>query len=213
MTKTEVKIPDWTGKETTILDNHIIFVEIETDLDPENPCENWDGFGMIRSLSNRHINSIDYDEAKQILEDDPDAVALSYFEHGLSSWMVAGLPAPAGVEFQWDGVRFAGIWIPDDCVRESYQGQDGLSRRDWMVKQAESACETYTQWCNGDVYGYNVEAYELRKDDDGEPYDVDSDCRRETPVFEDSCWGFYGIDSVKEEVAEAVECALNKIRE
>lgn len=210
MTATEVKIPEYARctPEATIVGDHIVFVTIDYDISPENPCKAWDGFGEIRSLSNRHINRIDRDEAKELLESDEDVVALSYFEHGNSLWMVMNSPTPAGVEFRWDGVRFAGVWIPDKCVRESYTGQDGLPRRDWMVEQAKSACETYTQWVNGEVYGYNVEIYKLRKDDDGEPYDLESDYRRENTIFEDSCWGFYGWEHVEQEVKDVIASAV-----
>lgn len=42
------------------------------------------------------------------------AFFVSYFEHGQCVWMRVGGNVPAGVEFQWDGVRYAGmlIWEP-----------------------------------------------------------------------------------------------------
>jgi hypothetical protein len=200
----EIEIPAYDKTETvSVIGKHIVFAKIEPDGDASNPTDD-DGFGTFYSHSTRHINFKHPDETSEILESDPDAVALSYFEHGNSLWMVAELPARPGVEFQWDGVRFAGIWVPDQCIRESYSGQDGLTRREWMVKQAKGACETYTQWCNGDVYGYNVEVFDLKLDDDGEPLDLESDYRRELPVFEDSCWGFYGYDGVTEALTEAL---------
>jgi hypothetical protein len=204
----ELNIPDYTGTASTIIGKHILFVTIQHDQDCSNPIED-DGFGEIRSLSRRHINNIDYDEALELLKTDEDVIPLSYFEHGNSLWMVQNSSAPAGVEFQWDGVRFAGVWIPDDCVRESYMGQDGLSRRDWMVKQAASACETYTQWANGDCYGYSIEAYKLRKED-GDVYEELEDYRYDTAIYEDSCWGFIGSDYMrKDEVIPSVRNALS----
>lgn len=208
-----INIPDEIGKaEYTIIGKHILFVSIEHDQDAANPCEDMDGFGDIRSLSNRHINQIDYEEAKELLETDVDVIPLSYYEHGNSIWMVQELPKPCGVEFQWDGVRFAGIWIPDKYVRESYTGQDGLLRRDWMVKQAACACETYTQWCNGDVYGYNVEAFELRHDEEtGEEYTDWDDYRFKGAISEDSCWGFFGWDYVQGEVMDVIKGTLRQL--
>jgi len=191
--------------------DYILFIRTDYTVGESNPCEDMDGIGTIRSLSTRHVNNIAPDEMNEILDKDADAVILSYFEHGQSLWFVKDSPAPAGVEFQWDGVRVAGIWIPDDCVRESYTGQDGLSRRDWMVKQAAAACETYTQWSNGEVYGYDVELYCKRVEDDY-LYDELTDYRFANPVYADSCGGFYGWDYFEQEVLnsakDAIETAL-----
>lgn len=198
-----INLPDTGIKETayTIIGKHILFVTIEHDPYCENPCTSQDGFGTIRSLSTRHINNISIEEATELLNGDPDVIPLSYFEHGESLWMVKDEPTPAGVEFRWDGRRFAGVWIPDACVRESYTGQDGLSRRDWMIQQAKSACEEYTDWANGRCYWYAVKLYELRTED-GEPYTDVSDYRLVTPLDEDSCGGFIG-DYVKEAMIDA----------
>jgi hypothetical protein len=196
-------LPDYADRETvTIMDGTIYFLAIEDDSDAENPT-NDDGFGQFWSHSTRHINFKHPDETTEILNSDPDAVPLSYYEHGLCCWNVAG--EANYPDAQWDSVQFAGIWVPDDCVRESYMGQDGLTRREWMVKQAESACEVYTQWVNGDCYGYSIAAYKVRLDDDGEPYDLEDDYRRASPTFEDSCWGYYGIESAEGALKDALE--------
>lgn len=105
----------------------IIVGYLVQDSDCANPLEDCDGLGSIRSLNRRHHNHIDRDEAVAILESDKDAVALSYFEHGLCKWGVEGTMS-AMADFNWDGVSLAGVWIPDDCVRESYNKQDEIGR-------------------------------------------------------------------------------------
>lgn len=200
--------------ETThyVIGDHILFIHVDYDQDAANPLEDCDGMGHIRSLSHRHINSIEADEAAEILVRDPDAVALSYFEHGQSLWFVMG-QNPPGVEFQWDGVRYAGIWIPDKSCRESYIGQEGKSRRDWMVEQAASACEIYSAWINGNVYGYIVQLSKARYSADGEDlYDDFYDYRFEQALFEDSCWGFLSWDNLQAEVLDAVRRAVTEIK-
>jgi len=165
-------------------------VRIEYDPDCENPCTEQDGLGFIHSFSHRHVNHIDIGKARIMMESDPDIVPLAYYEHGNCIWMVSEGPHPAGVEFQWDGTRFAGIWVPDDCVRESYQGQDGLSRHDWMVRQAEACCEIYTQWCNGEIYYYIIE------DEDGENVD--------------SLGGLYGLEYAIDEARSAAQSEIER---
>lgn len=213
----EIKLPDTPGKTAhTIIGKHILFVEVAQDDRPENPCtSSFDGVGSIRSLSRRHINNIGTEEAVELLKD-ADVVPLSYFEHGQSLWMVQELPVPAGVEFQWDGVRFAGIWIPDDSLRECV-GPKYLNlapgspeRRAHMVEYAKQACTTYTQWVNGEVYGYVVEVYALRTEG-GDPYTAKDDYRKLTPVYEDSCWGHFGWDYAVSEAVTAVRSGLRAI--
>ena len=213
----KIKIPDEPDKTAiTIMGDKIIFVTIEYDADTPNPCTDCDGMGHVRSLSNRHINNIDYDEAKQLLEDDPDVIPLSYFEHGNSVWMVqdSARSHTPGIEFQWDGVRFAGVWIPDDCVRESYTGQDGLTRREWMVKQAESCCETYTQWANGQCFYFRIGAYKLRADEDtGDNYEEEHDYRFRDELAEDSCGGHIGWEWAVQATTEAAESVLEQLND
>jgi hypothetical protein len=174
------------------------------DADLGNPTTEMDGMGSMYSLSRKHTNFKPMDELLEILRADADAIRLSYYEHGNCLWKAQEAAAPMIPEFDWDGVRFAGVWVPDDCVRESYTGQDGLSRHAWMVKQAASCCETYTFWANGECYGYSIKAYKLRRDDDGEAYDRLSDYRRAATVFEDSCWGYYGWEDTEEAIKEAL---------
>ena len=62
-----------------------------------------------------------------------------------------------------------------------------------MRKRARQACDAYTGWCNGDVYGYAIEKV--------------STCpccgeERAEPV--DSCWGFYGLEHCLSEARAAV---------
>jgi hypothetical protein len=206
----EIEVPEYDQIKHTIIGKHILFAAIHPDEDQSNPCEDMDGIGMIRSLSNRHDNNIPIEEARELLETDPDVIPLSYFEHGNSLWMVASLPSPAGVEFQWDGVRFAGIWIPDKDVRESYTGQDGLSRKDWMIEQAKSACEIYTQWSNGEIFYQYVKVYKLRTEQ-GNDYTDLRDYRYQDPVYDDACGGHYGHDYALGELRDNIREALSEI--
>lgn len=105
------------------------------------------------------------------------AFVLSYFEHGNSLWMLADGPIPPAVEFQWDGVRVAGLLIWEHAV-----GDMGAKTRANRMKDAQGFLDTYNAWANGQVYGYMLETA------NGEHID--------------SCWGFYDIDDM---IAENIE--------
>jgi len=98
------------------------------------------------------------------------AHVLSYFEHGGCIWMRKDGPIAAGVEFQWDGVRVAGL-----LVWEHAPGDMGAKTFEDRAKDADCFLRVYTSWANGEGLYYNIE------DEGGNHVD--------------SCGGFYGCDA------------------
>lgn len=183
--------------------NLIIFWEIEPDEDAPNPCKDFDAEGEIISCNPRHI-SHDRNRIEEALEDpDSDAVPLSYFEHGLCRWMVRDASRHSIPDWQWDGTDFAGIWLPDKCLLDEAEGLTGQERRAKMTEWAAQACKIYTQYCNGDVYGYTVKAYAKKADDD-HTYEEPEDYEDEECLHEDSCCGCFGLDYTSEEVQSVI---------
>jgi hypothetical protein len=163
-------------------------ITIYHDTDAPNPLKEWDEMGNILSLNRRHAN-FDPEGVEEAIERHPDAVPLSYFEHGLCLWSVAG-ELPAGCQCPWDSVTFAGVWLPDDRTRESARNYGGFTRRMFMRKRARNACDVYTLWCNGEVYGYEVERLTAC-----------SCCASEQVESVDGCWGFYGLEECQAAIA------------
>jgi hypothetical protein len=146
------------------------------DQDVENPCTSCDGVGMVHSLSHKHINNISYEKAKELLQD-PMCVPLSYFEHGICLWDVqGGARWQSCPDKQWDGVEFAGVWVPDKCCRDEilhryrkWKKEQGIRKTDLKTRQAKyheialvlakQCTEEYTSWANGECYGYSVEKF------------------------------------------------------
>jgi hypothetical protein len=129
------------------------------------------------------------------LSGNPDAVPLSYFEHGLCRWSVAGeLP----VACPFNSVMLAGVWLPDADTLASASRYGGRTRCHFMRKRARQACDAYTQWCNGDIYGYEIARICHCPCCGGE---------KAEPV--ESCWGFYGLDDCRSE-ARAVLAVYDK---
>lgn len=89
------------------------------------------------------------------------AHVLSYFEHGQSWWGRKDESIPAGVEFQWDGVRVAGLLVWEHNWREI-----GGKTFDDRATDADLFLKRYNGWANGEGYCYRIE------DEDGD--DVDS---------------------------------------
>ncbi|HEY5259904.1 MAG TPA: hypothetical protein VIJ46_04580, partial [Rhabdochlamydiaceae bacterium] len=137
-----------------------VFVEIKQDENASNPLEDWDGSGKMYSR-NRNHSIFDVARVEDAIENNPDAVPLSCFEHGTCLWGIASeLKKTPGVEFQWDGVEFAGVWIPDKTCIELLAKLEGQARKDKAREMASLACKAYTQYCNGEVYQYCVKIYD-----------------------------------------------------
>jgi hypothetical protein len=185
--------------ETTIIerDGRTYRIRIYPDPDTPSPLDDWSEMGTILSLNRRHRNFAPA-RIEEALAGDPDAVPLSYFEHGLCRWSVAG-ELPAGCQCPWDSVALAGVWLPDAETLDSAKNYGGFTRRMFMRKRARQACDAYTQWCNGEVYGYDVERVTTC------PH-----CGEERAEHVDSCWGHYGLDHCLSEARAAVEATAGK---
>jgi hypothetical protein len=84
---------------------------------------------------------------------------LGYFEHGDCIWFRSDSP-PAGVEFQWDGVRYAGLLV--------WYGKTSWLQATSLAERTEAAdrfLARYTDWANGDMYWYRID------DDQGQTLD------------------------------------------
>ncbi len=68
--------------ETKIIhqDGQTFRISIYADPDAPNPLKDWCEMGTILSLNRRHVN-FDPGRIEEAI-DDPDAVPLSYYEHG-----------------------------------------------------------------------------------------------------------------------------------
>ena len=182
---------DATETEFMEAEGHTYRISIHPDEDAPNPLNNWSEMGTILSLNRRHHN---FDPAgiEAAIETNPDAVRLSYFEHGRCLWSVAG-EQPASCRCPWDAVPFAGLWLPDSEILVSAARYGGRTRRIFMRTRANQACAAYSQWCNGEIYGYTVERMAA--------------CPAlsvEQAEMIDACWGIFGRRECLDEARASV---------
>jgi hypothetical protein len=203
-----VNLPDHVDEWAyTIHENRIAFIRLEYDQDAENPYPKGDSYCQFYSFNRRDINYLDpsSDEAHALMHGNPDAVRLSYYEHGLSLWFVDGVHQGVIPDREWDCVETAGLWVPGEDFSFPKGHKRNPKRRAYLLAQAEKSCETYNRWVNGEYVGYIVEIYPLALDDDGSPYTSHDDYGHKDLLFDDSCWGFDDDDYAKEQAAEAAE--------
>lgn len=189
-----------------IVNRRVVFVTLAYQSDSPNPLEDGDGMGHIQSFGQRHTSRSKAEAGYEALRTDPDAVALSYFEHGNCQWFVRHPEQNANIpDFQWDGVDVAGVWTPDDCLRDAAKDDHARTRATRMREWAAQACETYTSWCNGEVYGYIIEVYDVRLADDGEVCEDRAVYHAlGAPLYEDACWDNVGSEWALKATREAV---------
>ncbi len=103
---------------------------------------------------------------------DCDAVVLDCYDHSGQRWSLSG----SGMQCRWDTAKGAGVWIPDDYLREELMKLQGDERRTQAVKYCKQFLKVYNAILSGEVYGCIVQTH----DENGEPIEMDS------------CWGVVG---------------------
>lgn len=165
---------------------------IEYDTDAESP-RSWDNLGYFITVDSRYNSPDDgngkiyyavkykADEAQnqadhikrikqRILEDTGEKVLAIYpvvkYEHG-------GVSFSLGEKHGFDNSN-NGFYIVTDRKVKNFLD---IKKKDF-VKVIKQELKEYTQWANGEVYGFTL-------------YGKDGE-------VEDSCWGFYSLDDIKE---------------
>ena len=175
---------------------------------PEDPCE-YDGW-KVHSFSDRHASHKSPEEIGFDYDDDdnfgPDkdlqakldaglAFMLDYYEHGQCMWSLAG----EGPQCRWDTSRFAGI-----IIWESDEGDIGGKTVEDRQKDAKAFIDRYTLWCNGEIYGYTMEAFR-KCVACGQDEELSEE---ETGLYLPSCGGYYSddfdymVETIKEHIGD-----------
>ena len=171
-------------------------ITIENDPFAENPAD-FDGAWKLYSFSHKHRS---YKDRETFFPDGKPTLALrnklrvglafvlDYYEHGLCCWSLSG----NGPSCRWDTARGAGL-----LVWEHPPSDMGAKSMEDRKKDAAGFLETYTAWCNGEIYGYSVEEVVTLPCGHTEIRDVP----------DGSCCGFYGndLDYMKSEIIACLD--------
>jgi hypothetical protein len=126
---------------------------------------------------------------------DPYTVMLDCYEHGGQVWSVTG----SGQQCLFDTARGAGVWVPDQCLREeldSIKTNEGLdAARTKAVEFARLALGSYNAWLAGDCYGVAVDVFS-----------IEGDCLK--LIDESAVWGYVGREWAEESLSEEIRAVL-----
>lgn len=174
-------------------------VRIEQDTDAESPRD-WDNLGTMICWHRNYIlgdrkrgepmpfdTPSDFQEWVDSKESDVAlCLPLYLYDHSGITMSCSPFSCP------WDSGQVGYIYITREKIRSEYSAKRISKKllervRGYLVGEVK----TYDMFLTGDVYGYTVE--------DSEGNNVDS------------CWGFFGMEDVKEQATSAAKCCAESI--
>jgi len=157
---------------------------ISQDDCPESPRE-WDNLGTMvcfhrhYDLGDKHEFSDPQDFLDYLESDDPIRLPLYLLDHS-GLWMRTGqfMEDPQG----WDTSMVGFIYVTREKVQQEYGWKRLTQKRIKQIQQhLESEVATYSQYLEGDVWGFSlIEETKCCQ------------CHQTITDILDSCWGFYG---------------------
>lgn len=170
--------------------------EIQYDETPCNPRTEWDNLCTMIMRGNRYNlgdenHTVDMDECESWEEVEAlirkeygrDCLMLPIYIYDHSGITISTSPFSC----RWDSGRVGTIVVSRATLRKELNwGRVTKERYEKAMGYLEGEVETYNQYLTGDVYGYEI----YKKDENGD---------KDENEFDDSCWGYFGIEHVRED--------------
>lgn len=169
-------------------------LEIHTDEDPIDPRGD-DNLGIIVCwhkryvLGDKHEFQTPSDFELWLKENKAVVLPIYMYDHsGISLSTNNGYP----FNDRWDAGQVGFIYVTYETLKDEYSVKRVTGK---LVSKARTMLEneisTYNQFLSGEVYGFNLYTTENCKC-----------CGHEIKTDKDSCWGFYSIDDILNELDE-----------
>jgi len=131
---------------------------------------------------------------------------LYLYDHGGLTMNTGGFSCP------WDSGQVGYIYATRDTIMKEFSAKKLTKKlRDKVVGILRSEVEIYSQYLEGDVYGYVIYEIDEPCDCDPEPWNDYPPCNCcDNAEVVDSCWGFYGSDVALEEGRSSLRFYENK---
>jgi hypothetical protein len=175
-----------------------LVIRLEQDQDCENPLDNDAGAvfvtyrkGARSCYGNTPLDQEEHEEVgRRINAGELVGLPVYVYEHGGCI-----IRAAEGNPFScpWDSGQSGYIYVTKKTALEWYGGKVlTKGKREKTLQQLRGIVDTYSQWCNGECYGFIIE------DQDGEQLD--------------SCWGYIGADWAMQAGKESADYHADKIQ-
>lgn len=191
--------------EVLVAGDRIAFITVGHD-DSVGFEELTDGLaGRFYSFNRNHRNFVEPAEGDRLVAEERGRY-LSWYGHGGETWFPRDDAPPAGVEFNWDGVRTAGVWVPKAETLE--RAAKAADPEPALAADCSLDCRCYTDWVNGNVFEAELLVYRSRTDGEGRLFDLPSDYRFETIESQGT---YTGVVGEPEDLRAAVEEELLRV--
>jgi hypothetical protein len=193
--------PSYDSLEVVRIENKIIVGMLNDDHEPQDYFKNDEGEGSImhfRSAKERDLQVAQLSKTKQLF------YLVDKYEHGNVHYSVSGTNSYGNDRF--DVAHGCAVHIPSSYVQSEFRKMKRTHGEgeayEHFIKICNQTLNSYSDWCNGEVYGYTV----LTFDTNGEELDCEQ------------CWGYIGRDNAQNEKLSVIKNIivseeLNKLME
>jgi len=162
-------------------------IKIEVDTDPINPITDWDMLGTFACFHRRYDLSNtkqfnDADDLQDFLKENENiSLPLYLYEHSGITISCSNSSYP--FNDRWDSGQVGIIFVTYENIKKEYNCKRITKKiRETVLRVLEGEVKTFDQYLTGEVFGFTIE------DQNGDQID--------------SCWGYYGYDSIKDIIEE-----------
>lgn len=154
---------------------------LKIDYSPLGFFEDDEGAGTFKEF--RNIDS--RDEFLASLKKSSLFYLVDKYEHGSVHYSVSNTHNYP--DKKWDVSHGCAVYVPSEYIQEEYikakKKMSVAQAKEKFIKDANSTLDSYSDYCNGEVYGYSVVTY-----------------NKEGKVLsEEECWGFIGNKNANDE--------------
>lgn len=168
--------------EVVKTENGVVVGMLMVDTSPMDYFENDHGAGELVQFRSAY----ERDEAMEARSKSKNLMYLvDRYEHGQVHYSVSGTVNYP--DDRWDVAHGCAVFVPSEDVQKAYKkevkesGEDAARQK--FIADSNKVLDNYSDWCNGEVYGYAV----LSFDKSGKELNTDE------------CWGYIGRDYANEE--------------
>lgn len=185
--------------EVLYTEKNIIVGFIHYDNDPQPFFENNEGAGQL--ITFRSQEAVDK-KLQELSKTKKLFYIVNKYEHSNVHYSISG--SKLYPDERWDVSHGCGVFIPCEDIQSQFRKlkkEKGIDvAYDSFIVDSNNVLNEYSNWCNGEVYGYSVITF----DQEGNEIDCDE------------CYGFIGNEYVQEEKQSvmkqiAITEQLNKI--
>lgn len=179
--------------DVTEIGDKIIISCLKYDESPRDYFEDDEGAGEFfefRNVESRDAKAVGLKKDKKLF------YLVDKYAHGSVHYSIS--QTHSYPDQRWDVAHGCAIFIPCDYIQQEYRKAAKKSSESEAAAQyvadSNSILDNYSDWCNGEVYGYSVKVF----DKSGKELEIDE------------CWGFIGREYAETEKKSIVEHYVNK---